>query len=355
VSALLRRVSIRRLQVVLGFALMGLVFAPTAPAAALPPGCSQSGQTVTCTYTSGSNPFVVPAGVSSIHVVAVGGAGGKSAGCTLLGGCTDDAAGGLGAIVAGQLPVTGGSTVYAVVGADGAPTGSVGASGGFNGTGGGASDVRTSQNDPSTRLLVAGGGGGAGAPGLITFGTIQQLGSSGGPGGAAGAAGAPGAMPPSAVGAPADGGSAGGSTAGGAGGNGGTVTNLANCSPACSGHPGAAGAFQAGGAGGDAIGASEVGHVSLLGGRGGDGGDGLFGGGGGGGGTPEAGGGGGGGGSNLVPPSGSASIDTTGVPMVEISYLAVPTSKEQCKDRGWRNFSQFKNQGDCVSFVNNGK
>jgi hypothetical protein len=29
----------------------------------------------------------------------------------------------------------------------------------------------------------------------------------------------------------------------------------------------------------------------------------------------------------------------------------LPTSKEQCKDGGWLNFPQFKNQGDCVSFV----
>lgn len=45
--------------------------------AALPPGCSQSGQLVSCTvtFTSGSNPFAVPAGVTSIHVVAVGGRG----------------------------------------------------------------------------------------------------------------------------------------------------------------------------------------------------------------------------------------------------------------------------------------
>ena len=47
---------------------------PTGSAAALPPGCNQSGQTVTCTviYTSGSNPFTVPAGASAIHVVALG-------------------------------------------------------------------------------------------------------------------------------------------------------------------------------------------------------------------------------------------------------------------------------------------
>ena len=29
--------------------------------------------------------------------------------------------------------------------------------------------------------------------------------------------------------------------------------------------------------------------------------------------------------------------------------LEVPTSKEQCKDGGWRTFPGFKNQGDCVS------
>ena len=32
-----------------------------------------------------------------------------------------------------------------------------------------------------------------------------------------------------------------------------------------------------------------------------------------------------------------------------------PTSKDQCMRGGWRNFPQFKNQGDCVSFVETGK
>ena len=40
----------------------------------------------------------------------------------------------------------------------------------------------------------------------------------------------------------------------------------------------------------------------------------------------------------------------------KITLLNVPTSKEQCKNAGWRNYPQFKNQGDCVSFVaTNGK
>jgi hypothetical protein len=31
-----------------------------------------------------------------------------------------------------------------------------------------------------------------------------------------------------------------------------------------------------------------------------------------------------------------------------------PTSKDQCKNGGWKNFSQFMNQGGCVSFVASG-
>ncbi len=33
---------------------------------------------------------------------------------------------------------------------------------------------------------------------------------------------------------------------------------------------------------------------------------------------------------------------------------SIPTSKDQCKNNGWRNFPGFKNQGDCVSFVATG-
>jgi hypothetical protein len=32
----------------------------------------------------------------------------------------------------------------------------------------------------------------------------------------------------------------------------------------------------------------------------------------------------------------------------------LPTSKDECKNGGWRNFGVFKNQGDCVSFVATG-
>jgi hypothetical protein len=32
----------------------------------------------------------------------------------------------------------------------------------------------------------------------------------------------------------------------------------------------------------------------------------------------------------------------------------LPTSKDQCKNGGWRNFPDFKNEGQCVSFVATG-
>lgn len=44
----------------------------------------------------------------------------------------------------------------------------------------------------------------------------------------------------------------------------------------------------------------------------------------------------------------------------EMSGLPVPTDKDQCKKDGWKNYATpagdpFKNQGECVSFVNTGK
>ncbi len=35
-------------------------------------------------------------------------------------------------------------------------------------------------------------------------------------------------------------------------------------------------------------------------------------------------------------------------------YEYNPTTISQCQQGGWRNFPQFKNQGDCVSFVATG-
>jgi hypothetical protein len=47
----------------------------------------------------------------------------------------------------------------------------------------------------------------------------------------------------------------------------------------------------------------------------------------------------------------NASVDNVTV----TSKRLVPTSKDQCKKGGWRNYPQFKNQGECVSFVETGK
>ena len=33
---------------------------------------------------------------------------------------------------------------------------------------------------------------------------------------------------------------------------------------------------------------------------------------------------------------------------------STPASKEECKNDGWRNFPQFKNQGQCLAFVERG-
>ena len=268
-------------------------------AVALPPGCVQSANTVTCTFSStgSEQTFAVPAGVSSVSAAAVGGRGATGVG-------TDPGSsgglGGFGAQVTGDLAVTGGETLYVEVAGNGA-----GQTGGFNGGagsgaaacigggGGGASDIRTSPSSAGgssgSRLLVAAGGGGGGG------GTSQICGFDTGPGGGGGSAGQPG------TGVAGGGGGAGTATAGGSSG-----TAEAGCPGCVAGGQGVLAAGGAGAGGGMA---------------GGGGGGGYFGGGGGGeGGGAIGGGGGGGGGSNLVPAGGSAATDTTGTPSVSISY-----------------------------------
>ena len=42
----------------------------------------------------------------------------------------------------------------------------------------------------------------------------------------------------------------------------------------------------------------------------------------------------------------------------DIAFTPLPTSKDQCKNDGWQRFNfpfSFKNQGDCIQFVNTGK
>jgi hypothetical protein len=270
--------------------------------AALPAGCSLSGRAVTCTYSSGTSPLTVPQGVSSIHVVAVGGAGDS---------------GGSGARVEADLAVASGATLYAVVGGNGTgrdPGANGGGMGGIpgicvnaptvpfcstglgtGGGGGGASDLRTSRDDPSSRLLVAAGGGGRGADAFDSSGGSVAAGGAGGAGG--GANGLDGAGDQCSL---AGGGSY--SIPGGAGGAGGAA-------------PGAVGSDG----GNSGIAGPQPTGCMLVGGGGGGGGGGLHGGAGGDGG-PGSGGGGGGGGSNLVPAGGSASV-TTAAPLIKITFV----------------------------------
>jgi hypothetical protein len=63
----------------------------------------------------------------------------------------------------------------------------------------------------------------------------------------------------------------------------------------------------------------------------------------------------------------NAPRNCTAIPAVDLPLLPLitgavvvtdaqpfPTSKDQCKNGGWRTFGTFKNQGDCVSFVATG-
>ena len=289
--------------VVLACALLAL--AGVRSAEALPANCTGVA-VVSCTFaaTGAEQTFTVPAGVSSVHVVARGAPGGRGASLD-----SSPSPGGMGAVVSGDLAVTAGEVVYVEVG--GAPSfdanacypglGGVPCVGGFNGGGsshfggggGGASDVRTlTGSDAGTlasRLLVAAGGGGGGefclSSGLVGGGAGGNAGAKGGDGPNCGVAGG-------------TGGGAGTASAGGAGG-----------SPF-----GHAGGLGAGGGGGLDTG--------------GGGGGGVYGGGGGGditfGDTSEStgGAGGGGGGSSLVPAGGTSGIDQTGTPSVVISYVS---------------------------------
>ncbi len=258
-------------------------------------------ETVTFKATGKEQAFTVPAGVGSVHVVAIGGGGGVGASF----GGSPGGAGGLGAIVSSNLGVQAGETLYVEVGGnghagEGAEEGE-GEEGG--GGGGGASDVRTvsigaepspgSKASLESRLLVAGGGGGGGVGDCLS--------GSGGAGGNVGDEGDEG------FGCAAFGGSggAGTSTKGGAGGT--SSQNKA----------GEEGALGAGGRGSQS---------------GGGGGGGLYGGGGGGEGFA---GGGGGGGSNLLPPGGEEKLAMAKEqPSVSITYEACKSAAATFEGKG---------------------
>src|ERR1043165_6574424 len=51
-------------------------------------------------------------------------------------------------------------------------------------------------------------------------------------------------------------------------------------------------------------------------------------------------------------------VDNDGILDTCDSQVGPPANKDQCKDSGWQNFNfprTFKNQGDCIQYVNTGK
>jgi hypothetical protein len=124
------------------------------------PGGSQ-----TFSFTGAMQTFTVPAGVTSVNILAKGAEGGGSEDC----GLTVTVDGGLGGTATGNLAVIPGQVLNIFVG--GKPTTNLGGNspGGYNGgggagqyggPGGGASDVRVGGIALGDRVIVAGGGGG---------------------------------------------------------------------------------------------------------------------------------------------------------------------------------------------------
>ncbi len=122
-------------------------------------------------FDTGQHCFVIPANVTSIHAVLIGGSGGAGLTGSGGGGPSESVAelggtgglGGHGMQVSGDIPVTAGEVLWVYVGGNGqaGSTDGGGGAGGFNGgaQGGGISDDEQS---------LAGGGGGGGATDLRT-------------------------------------------------------------------------------------------------------------------------------------------------------------------------------------------
>ncbi len=245
--------------------------------------------------------FEVPAGVSEIHVTAVGGHGASGSSCLLPeGGST----GGAGAKVTATLKVHENETLYVEFGGGGSGgTWGTGCPFKMGGDGGGASDVRSDLSALSSRLIVAGGGGGGG----FRYQGPENIGGAGGS--AAGVVGGDGFAGEDCFEGECQPQGGGGEGAGAeSAGKGGAGVN--NCG---SGSPGSLGT---GGPGEPATGCNGNG------GGGGGGGGGYYGGGGGGGSNDPGSGGGGAGSSYIAPGSMNTKVeaDTTDPQEVMIAY-----------------------------------
>ena len=200
-----RRTATRRLPVLLALGVVGaagVLAAPGATAATSPamrPSCqvhlASDPATVayTCTvtyaYTGAEQTFSIPSDMTGLTVTLIGGAGGQSA---------DRGAGAAAAVTSSLTLPTGQRTLYVEVGGNGVNEGGFNGGGasdpgflGHGGTGGGATDVRTSPrsaaDSPASRLAIAAGGGGSGVVPGSNGGDAGQRGA--GPGGGQGAGG----------------------------------------------------------------------------------------------------------------------------------------------------------------------
>jgi hypothetical protein len=120
-------------------------------------------------YTSGTNTFTVPTGVTAVNVIVIGGGGGGGGAGTV--GCSTGAGGGGGGGGFSQRWVTGltpGSTVTATVGAGGTAGTGPGGSGGTGGT-----------SSFGAHASATGGAGGTGGNGAVGTTGANGTGSSG--------------------------------------------------------------------------------------------------------------------------------------------------------------------------------
>ena len=61
---------------------------------------------------------------------------------------------------------------------------------------------------------------------------------------------------------------------------------------------------------------------------------------------------------NIVTNTVTVGTNPVGVAITPTTGIGPPTNKDQCKNGGWKSITiprKFKNQGDCVSFVDTGK
>jgi hypothetical protein len=184
------------LAVALSLGVGGLLAASPASAsasAALAPECVPATFTVTCRYLSDGY-FDIPSGVSSLHMIAVGGSGAAGA---------PDAPGGHGSKVEGDVSNFFRSSVGNRVQVGGIAVGSSGGvhgggDGNCGGGGGGASAIIRSGFffDNDAYYLIAAGGGGGGCDGSADGDTLSG-GGTGGDAGKPGASGMEGRVPAS--------------------------------------------------------------------------------------------------------------------------------------------------------------